>query len=414
MELPHRTARRVRSARYGVFAFFIGMGLALGTYVSRIPSVRDALGLSPTGLAVLFIVGSIGGLIAFTLLGGLVAKLGSLRLVRIAVAVNIASFAAMGVAAYLGTAPGFGIALFFALASLETVNALANAEAATIERLVGRSIMSQFHAAFSLAVLAGVGIGALVSQVGVDVGAHYAVNATVIGAVLLALSGTAIIDGHAPERDSAERTGGMFVTLKVAARERRTLAIGFIIFCAFTIEVSAGNWIPLSIVDDYGRSEALGATFFAVLVVAQSAARIMGAPIIARFGRVTLLRACGTLVALGALIFAFTPTFWAVAVALVLWGVGSAFGYPISISAASDDRTNATARVAAVAAFGTVAGLTMPQVIGLIAEHTELRKALLVTVVAAAAMAVLAPAARVPDDAEGAREASVEDDPSRP
>ncbi|WP_062294051.1 MFS transporter [Demequina phytophila] len=379
--------------------FFAGMGLMLGTYVSRVPSVRDALGVTPAGLAALFIVGSLGGLMAFSLLGGLVARFGSLRLVRVASVGIVLAFWAMGLAAHLGTWIGFALALFFALGSFETLNALSNAEAATVERHVGRSILSQFHAVFSLALLAGVGIGALYSFADVAVPVHYAVNVTVVGAAYLVLSRVAILDGARPDVDSVERRDGLFVTLKVAARERRTLALGFILFCAFTVEMGAANWVPLGIVDDFGRTEALAAAFYAFLVVAQSIARLMGTRVVDRWGRVTVLRACGSLVTVGALIFAFTPTFWAVPVAMLVWGAGVSMGYPLAISAAADERSHATARVAAVAAFGTIAGLTMPQVIGLIAEQVPLRQALLVSVVAAGAMVALASAARPPEPA---------------
>ncbi|WP_062516958.1 MFS transporter [Demequina gelatinilytica] len=401
MEASSVDARRVRAARAGVLVLFIGMGIMLGTHVSRVPSIRDALGLTPAGLAALFIIGSVGGLVAFALLGGLVARVGSLALVRLASGATIVGFWSMGYAAHLGTSLGFALALFVTLGAFETVNALANAEAATVERLVGRSIMSQFHAAFSLALLAGVGMGALYSHAGVAVGVHFAVNVTVIGAAFLAVAAVAIVDGRPPPADSVESKDGLFVTLKVAGREPRTLALGFILFCAFTVEMGAADWVPLAIVDDFARTEALAAALYAVLVVAQSVIRMMGAPLIDRLGRVTVLRTCAVLVAVGAVIFAFTPAFWGVPLALLVWGCGVSFGYPLAISAAGDDRTHATARVAAVAAFGTIAGLTMPQVIGLIAEHVELRKALLVTVVAAAAMYALAPAARPLEGAPG-------------
>ncbi|WP_062383783.1 MFS transporter [Demequina iriomotensis] len=411
MEASTADARRVRAARVSVMVLFVGMGIMLGTYVSRVPSVRDALGVSPAGLAALFIVGSIGGLIAFSVLGGLVARIGSLALLRVAAAATVLGFWAMGLAAHLGSALGFALALFVTLGAFETVNALSNAEAATVERLVGRSIMSQFHAAFSIALLAGVGIGALYSHEGVAVGVHYAVNVTVVGAAFLALASVAILDGRPPEAGSVESSDGLFVTLKVAARERRTLALGFILFCAFTVEMGAADWVPLAIVDDFGRTEALAAALYGFLVVAQSAIRIMGAGVIDRWGRVAVLRACGALVAAGALLFAFTPAFWGVPLAMLVWGLGVSMGYPLAISAAADDRTHATARVAAVAAFGTIAGLTMPQVIGLIAEHVELRKALLVTVIAAAAMVVLAPAARPLEPAPQGRPAEREEAP---
>ncbi|MDN4478074.1 MFS transporter [Demequina sp. SYSU T00039] len=405
MDAAEPDARRVRAARAGILVLFVGMGLMLGTHVSRVPSVRDALGVTPAQLGALFIAGSIGGLIAFSLLGGLVARLGSLLLLRLASVAVVVGFGGMALAAHLGSPAVFGAAMFVTLGSFETVNALANAEAATVERMVGRSIMSQFHAAFALALLAGVGIGALYSGAGVAVPVHYLVNVGVVGLAFLACARLAILDGAPAAADSAERAGGIFVTLRVAARERRTLALGLIIFCAFTIEMSANNWLPLTLVDDFGRTEALAALLYAALVVAQSAVRVVGGRLIDRLGRVRILRGSAVLVAAGVLLIALAPGFWAVPIALLLWGAGAALGYPLAISAAADERTNATARVAAVAAFGTIAGLTMPQAIGLLAEGLGLRLSLLLVVAVAGAMLLLAPAARpLPAPATGVEE----------
>ncbi|WP_062380681.1 MFS transporter [Demequina pelophila] len=388
--------RRVRRARLALIVFFVGMGTMLGTHVSRIPSVRDGLGVSPAQLALLFIAGSLGALLGFSLLGGLVARLGALRLFRLATVAVMAGFATMGLATHLGLPPLFAAANFVTLGAFETINALSNAEAATVERLVGRSILAQFHAAFSLAVLAGVGLGALYSSAGVAVVWHFTANVAVVGVVYLALSRTAILDGAPAAAGSAEAGGGLFITLRLAARERRTLALGLIVFCAFTIEMSANNWVPLSVVDDFGRTEAVAATLFVVFVIAQSAVRLVGGRLVDRVGRVIVLRCCAASAAAGVLVFAFTPGYWGVPVALVLWGLGASLGYPLAISGAADARDNATARVGAVAAFGTVAGLTMPQVVGLLGEVVELRRALLVLVVVAAGMFALAPAARPP------------------
>ena len=106
------------------------------------------------------------------------------------------------------------------------------------------------------------------------------------------------------------------------------------------------------------------------------------------------LRVSAVLVFVGVLVFAFTPTFWAIPVAMILWGLGAGLGVPIGFSAASDDPTRAAARVAAVSSFATVAGLIMPQIIGHLGDVVELRKALTVACAAAVLSFVIARAVR--------------------
>lgn len=396
----------IARARGGVVVLFVGMGVALGTQVARVPSIRDDLGVSPAQLAAIFIVGSLGGLVSFSLVGWASATFGSLRLVRVATVGTAVGFWAMGAATHLGSPVVFAASAFVGFAFWEAINTLANAEAATVERLIGRSIMSQFHAAFSLAMLTGIGLGVLFSRAHVAVVWHYGIVISVVSVANLLCARRAIVDGAPAELGSAERDGGVFVSLTLATRERRTLFIGIIVFCAFAVEMASADWVPLAVVDNFGQTEAVAGTLYTALIIAMSGVRIVGSRIIDRFGRVAVLRVCAVCVVIGSAAFAFTPAFWSVPIALFVWGVGSSLGYPLAISAAADDRSRATARVAAAAAFGTIAGLTMPQLIGFLAEGVELRKALLVVVAAAIAMFILAPSVRplavaAGDDAAG-------------
>jgi MFS family permease len=99
-------------------------------------------------------------------------------------------------------------------------------------------------------------------------------------------------------------------------------------------------------------------------------------------------------VIVGIVMFALTPWFALVPVALVFWGIGSALGVPIGFTAAAEEPKRAAARVAAVSSFATVAGLAIPPVIGHLAEATSTRHALLIVVLAAIATLALARSVR--------------------
>src|SRR4029079_7608319 len=136
------------------------------------------------------------------------------------------------------------------------------------------------------------------------------------------------------------------------------------------------QWSSLAVVQAFGTTEAIGDIAYWVFVVAMVTTRGLGAHISGRAGRVVSLRVSAVFVFMGVVVFAFTPVFWAIPVAMILWGLGAGLGVPIGFSAASDDPTKAAARVAAVSSFATVAGLIMPQVIGHLGDVIELRKAL--------------------------------------
>jgi MFS family permease len=97
-----------------------------------------------------------------------------------------------------------------------------------------------------------------------------------------------------------------------------------------------------------------------------------------------------------------------VSVAVLLWAVGAALGFPLAISAAGDSGPDATARVSLAASLGFLAFLVGPPVLGFIGEHVGLRTALVVPVVM---MSVVLVVARVTDDDATRRRRASADDP---
>ena len=65
-------------------------------------------------------------------------------------------------------------------------------------------------------------------------------------------------------------------------------------------------------------------------------------------------------------------------VGVVLWGVGASLGFPVGMSAASDNPVRAAARVSVVSTIGYVAFLAGPPVIGWLGDHVGVLRSLLV------------------------------------
>ena len=63
----------------------------------------------------------------------------------------------------------------------------------------------------------------------------------------------------------------------------------------------------------------------------------------------------------------------------ILWGLGTALGFPVGMSAASDDPRHAAGRVSVVATVGYVAFLAGPPLIGFLADDVGTLKALTAT-----------------------------------
>lgn len=386
---------RLTQARWGVMGLFFILGTLMSTFLSRVPSVTEALQVTTGRFAILMLMGALGAFVALLVTGWGVARFGTRRLLLWSTFSYLAAFLLMAFAVNAGSQLWFAVGQFFISFSFAFTNVPINAEAANVERWIKRAIMPHFHAAFSVGMALGLAFGAVVSHFGMSPLTHFLLVGSVLSAARLWLIRPAVYDGGpAPAHEVPRGIGGPFMTARQEYRERRVLLIGLIVFAASTIEGSAATWTSLAVVESFATSEAIGDIFYWVFLVAMVSTRGFGAQIIGKFGRVTTLRISAVLVAVGAVMFAFGPVFAVVGVGMVLWGLGAGLGVPIGFSAASDDPRRAAARVAAVSSFMTIAGLVMPQVIGHLGEIVELRVALLVVSGAALLSFLLARAVR--------------------
>jgi fucose permease len=170
--------------------------------------------------------------------------------------------------------------------------------------------------------------------------------------------------------------------------------IGVLVLGFALAEGSANDWLSLAMVDGHGVSQAAGAAIFGVFVAAMTIGRAGGMLVLDRFGRVPALRASAVLAVTGLLIVIFVPSTAMSASGVVLWGFGTALGFPVGMSAAADDPRTATASVSAVATIGYFAFLVGPPGIGFLGQHFGLLNALLAVLVLITAAGAASSAAR--------------------
>src|SRR5699024_7012598 len=126
-----------------------------------------------------------------------------------------------------------------------------------------------------------------------------------------------------------------------------------------------------------------------------------GTMLLDRFGRVAVLRLCTALAITGLAVFTLVPWLPVAMIGAVLWGMGAALGFPVGMSAASDDPFRAAARLSVVATVGYAAFLVGPGTLGLLADAGGSRPALLAIMVPLVIGLLVIPAAREPDAGTG-------------
>ncbi|MEL4080598.1 MULTISPECIES: MFS transporter [Arthrobacter] len=378
----------LRSATTATFVVFGINGLVFASWASRIPAVAATLGLSPGEIGGLLLCMAVGSLTALPSAGWCVNRIGVPGTIRLAGL--IAALAVSGIAVGLAfhSVPVTGVSLVFTGMGIGLWDVAQNIEGADVEHRLGRTIMPQFHAAFSGGAFLGALLGAGLSAAGVPLPAHMA-GIAVLVLVMSAVAPRYFLP-HEPEPEHGKPAGdGLF-----AWKELRTLLIGVVVMGATLSEGAGNDWIAKGVVDGLRQTESTGALVFAVFVGGMTAFRVLGARLIDRFGRVVALRASMVAAAVGLLLFCWSPELWSAVLGAVLWGAGVALTFPMGMSAAADDPRRAASRVSVVSTVGYIAFLAGPPVLGFLADHLGVRNALLFIGVPIVLAAVLAGAAR--------------------
>lgn len=395
----------LRRSIAAVAVVFAVSGWLMATWLARLPAVRDALQVTPGRLGIILLSLSVGSVLALPLSGPVVHHLHPARTVLGCAGVSTAATVLVGVA---GSGRGGGVALLVPALFAYGVgvgmwDVAMNVEGAEVERLLGRAIMPWFHAAFSLGTVAGALTGAAAAALTISLPIHLGVTAAVgFATIVMATRAFSPVPGEEPSGSAGSGT-------LAAWRESRTLLVGLMVLGMALAEGSANDWLALGLVDGYGTTHAAGAVGLGVFLTAMTGCRLAGPALLDRFGRVAVLRTGAVLVLGGIGLFvgaaqlvdhsagmspANAVPLALAAVAALAWGCGAALGFPVGMSAASDDPARSAARVSVVSSIGYVAFLAGPPLLGRLADHVGIVRAMLAVSLAVVLSLLCAGAAR--------------------
>ena len=377
---PDLPVQALRAATGATYAAFVGSGIAFASWASRIPQIRDGLHLKPSALGLVLLAIAGGSLVALPLSGLVIARVGSRRTVRAMATLLGAALSVVAVGYLLGLAPVVA-GLFLLGFGNGAWDVAMNVQGAAVERHLGRSIMSRFHAGYSLGTVAGAFVGAAMVALGVPVTAHLLAVAVLV----------IVVVPRAAQRflpDTAEAAAGKPDRPLAGWAEPRTLVIGLFVL-AFAFAEGAGNdWISVAVIDGYHLPAAVGSLAFAAFLTAMTLGRWFGPALLDRHGRVPVVRLLAMIGIAGLLLFVFSPTTPLAFVGALLWGVGVSLGFPIGMSAGADEPARAAGRVSVIASIGYCGFLAGPPLIGWLGDHVGVLRAL-TTVAGLLALAVL-------------------------
>ncbi len=359
MNVPSSQPNNLPLTRIAIYITFFICGFILAAWVSRIPAIKQNLGLNTGELGLVLLGAPVGLVLAMPLTGWLIAHRGSRPVLILAALTNCFSLPLLALAPSGWT---LAIALFVFGFTNAAMDISMNAQAVEAEKRYARPIMSSFHALFSFGGLIGAALGAAAAATGMGPLPFFSWMA--LASVLLMLW----VVRHL--LDVPPTSGGpRFVWPRGVL-----LGLGLIVFCTGLGEGAVADWSAVFMKQAIGSSEAIAALAFSAFSVAMVVGRLTGDALTHRFGPVVLARAGGLLAAAGYITVLLATRPETALLGFVMIGLGYCTLFPLAFSAAGRvPGVQPGVALASVATLGYLGFLAGPPVIGLIAHATSLR-----------------------------------------
>ena len=281
---------KLRQSRVAVVGYFFVLGVATATWAARLPAIKESLQLSDGRLGLALFAVPAGSVLTLALSGRIADRFGAVRVLRVAGVLDPAALVPIGLARNLVVLM-ITLAVYGAMAGLLDVSM--NACGARLELGYERPIMSSLHAGYSIAGLAGAGIGGLSASLGISPLPTFTVTAAALIAGSL-LAGPRVVlppvpapAGSEPDRpeDPPRRSPQQISTV--------IWLMGLAALCGQVGEGSAGDWSAVYLHVNLGTSAGLAAVALGAFSVTMTVGRLAGDRLAARFGPVRLVRVSG-------------------------------------------------------------------------------------------------------------------------
>ena len=347
--------------QYAVRAIFFFSGFGCATWAPLVPIVKQGLSVSDDIMGMLLLCIGIGSFLSMPLSGALARKYGCRKVITIASIIFIIILLAITqVNSVYQLVP---LLLVFGSA-MGLIDVVMNINAVFVEQASGRSIMSNFHAMWSIGCFVGAGIFGIWLSLGLS-----PLMATII-AVLIMLALLSLCYGkllpYGAKEDEKEST-------LLAIPKGIIIFFSIIIGISFLAEGAVMDWSGIYITEVHGMDIALAGTGYSIYSVAMFLTRITGDYAVNRFGKKIMVAGGLLLSFIGFMLLVFASWEPLIFSAFFLMGIGLANVVPVIYSLAGNQTDMPSGQaVAAMGTFGYLGILCGPTAIGYISNATSL------------------------------------------
>ena len=340
-------------ARLATRLAFFAAGFAMASCAPLFPFIKQNVAADERQFGLLLLCFGVGSLIAMPIAGLVAARHGPRSMVLLGGFGLVVFLPTLAIA---HTPLILAIALFLFGASLGTIDVAMNLHGVVVEAQEKRSLMSSFHAQFSVGGLCGAGLMTLLLSVGVSL----TLAALVASLITLA---------------------AMVPTIRrllwVSSSQQKTLVwphgivllLGFLAAIMFLVEGAVLDWGALLIIDRQLAAPQNAGVGYILFSAAMVMARLTGDRIVGVVGELWVLIAGGMLTIFGIAVVLLSALPLLALAGFVLIGLGAANLVPIFFSAAGRQTIMPPGlAIAAVTTAGYAGVLVGPAMIGFVAD----------------------------------------------
>ena len=351
--------------RFANTVFFFVSGFGYSSWASRIPSIKAQLHLSEAQFGAVLFAFPIGLILTMPFTGRLLNKYSS-RYCMLLGAILFNFFLAL---------PGFTgfvwqlvlILLLFG-ASRNILNLSMNAQALEVQKLYPKSIMTTFHAVWSLAGFAGAGLGYVMVTQNIAASYHLLGISVAMMAITACFYPMTILTEPLQEKRK-------FFSMP----DKNLIKFALICFVAMACENTMYDWSGIYFQNILHASQKLTTAAFVFFMTAVTLGRFLGDFAVMKFGIKQILLISGVFITAGFLICFLLPFIYPTIVGYFLIGIGVSCVVPLifSIAGKSKGLSNGNA-LTSISTIGYLGFLIVPPMVGFISEILSMKWAFLI------------------------------------
>lgn len=342
--------------------FFVN-GAVIGSFLPRLPEIRDNIGTDVDTLGLVFSLASLGGLLGSAVCSPFIERFGSKRAMIVGGLCLIATLFVIGGA----NSPAMlwlGLMLLLLFDVLADVGMNMQGSAISSRRAV--PVMNRLHGLWSLGTVLGAILASLLAAAEFDLQLHLVGVAVALIAAMMFVAPGLLSESEVRQNETApDRDGNVAAS---SSRKWILASFGLLGAMTFIMEQTAGDWSALRLSDDLTQSAGVAALGFVAYTVGMTTGRLSGDAVLGMVGQHRMIRAGAALNGVGLAVAFLINTVPTTLIGLVLAGLGNSVILPMLYDEAAKAKGKAGAGLGALVAGSRIGALIAPASVGALAD----------------------------------------------